>query len=121
MNEKRNPSTICGECGEPSFAIYLSKDGVLCDKCEDKRRERREKDLELQHLPLPEEMGYYAMAQIPSDRRSGANRRKSYRLRLFINRGVERRGGTERRSIFETRQGFLKGTLIKLRAAQLHR
>ena len=48
MNEKNKPSVSCGECGEPSFAIYLSKAGVLCDKCEDKRRERREKDLKLQ-------------------------------------------------------------------------
>ena len=65
MNEKRKPSASCGECGEPSFAIYLSKAGVLCDKCEDRRRERREKDLKLQHPPLTEEMRHYGMAQIP--------------------------------------------------------
>ena len=109
MNEKRKPSASCGECGEPSFAIYLSKDGVLCDKCEDKRRGRREKDLILQqHLPLTEEMGHDGMAQSNFDRRSGANRRKLYHLGLFLKGGVERRRGEERRSKFEARQGWVR-------------
>ena len=66
MNEKRKPSASCSKCGELSFAIYLSKEGLLCGKCEDKRRERREKELESQHLLLTEERGHYGIAQIPS-------------------------------------------------------
>ncbi|MCU0596566.1 MAG: hypothetical protein MUC98_14045 [Desulfobacterota bacterium] len=44
------------------------------------------------------------------DRRSGDDRRKSYRLGYFINGGVERRSGKERRLLGERRGGWVRAT-----------
>jgi hypothetical protein len=44
------------------------------------------------------------------DRRSGDDRRKSYRLGYFINGGVERRSGKERRVSGERRIGWVRAT-----------
>ena len=42
------------------------------------------------------------------DRRSGADRRKVYRLGFFVKKGVERRTGTERRARDERREGWVR-------------
>jgi hypothetical protein len=44
------------------------------------------------------------------DRRSGDDRRKSYRLGYFINGGIERRSGKERRFSGERRVGWVRAT-----------
>ena len=44
------------------------------------------------------------------DRRCGDDRRKSYRLGYFINGGVERRSGKERRFLGERRLGWVRAT-----------
>jgi hypothetical protein len=46
--------------------------------------------------------------RLPLDRRSGADRRKMYRLRFLIKGGVERRSGEERRARNERRQGWVR-------------
>ena len=42
------------------------------------------------------------------DRRSGADRRKVYRLGFLVKGGVERRNGRERRARDERRQGWVR-------------
>ena len=42
------------------------------------------------------------------DRRSGIDKRKLYHLGLFSKRGVEKRCGEERRSIYEARQEWVR-------------
>ncbi|MGE5839086.1 MAG: hypothetical protein ACM34H_04075 [Deltaproteobacteria bacterium] len=44
------------------------------------------------------------------DRRSGEDRRKTYRLGYFINGGIERRSGKERRLLGERRLGWVRAT-----------
>jgi hypothetical protein len=44
------------------------------------------------------------------DRRSGDDRRKSYRLGYFLNGVVERRSGNERRLLGERRIGWVRAT-----------
>jgi hypothetical protein len=51
-----------------------------------------------------------SLNRLPIDRRSGDDRRKSYRLGYFINGGVERRSGRERRLSGERRVGWVKAT-----------
>ncbi len=48
--------------------------------------------------------------RIAMDRRSGDDRRKSYRLGYFINGGVERRSGNERRLLGERRVDWVRAT-----------
>lgn len=48
--------------------------------------------------------------RLAMDRRSGDDRRKSYRLGYFINGGVERRSGNERRLSGERRTGWVRAT-----------
>jgi hypothetical protein len=43
------------------------------------------------------------------DRRAGTDRRNVYVLGYFINGGVERRSGRERRSQVERRAGWMRG------------
>ena len=50
------------------------------------------------------------MNRFAMDRRSGDDRRKSYRLGYFINGGVERRSGKERRLLGERRIGWVRAT-----------
>ena len=50
------------------------------------------------------------MNRFAMDRRSGDDRRKSYRLGYFINGGVERRSGKERRFLGERRIGWVRAT-----------
>jgi hypothetical protein len=50
------------------------------------------------------------MNRLAMDRRSGDDRRKSYRLGYFINGGVERRSGNERRLSGERRIGWVRAT-----------
>lgn len=50
------------------------------------------------------------MNRFAVDRRSGDDRRKSYRLGYFINGGVERRSGKERRLLGERRFGWVRAT-----------
>jgi hypothetical protein len=42
------------------------------------------------------------------ERRSGADRRKGYRLGLFVKGKIERRGGLERRAKYERRKGWVR-------------
>jgi len=42
------------------------------------------------------------------DRRSGTDRRRTYRLGLFLKGGVEKRRGNERRSRDERRKGWVR-------------
>jgi hypothetical protein len=51
-----------------------------------------------------------SMNRLAMDRRSGDDRRKSYRLGYFINGGVERRSGNERRLSGERRIGWVRAT-----------
>jgi hypothetical protein len=51
-----------------------------------------------------------SMNRLALDRRSGDDRRKSYRLGYFINGGVERRSGNERRLSGERRIGWVRAT-----------
>jgi hypothetical protein len=48
--------------------------------------------------------------RLAMDRRSGDDRRKTYRLGYFINGGVERRCGNERRLSGERRIGWVRAT-----------
>lgn len=48
--------------------------------------------------------------RLTMDRRSGDDRRKTYRLGYFINGGIERRSGKERRSLGERRVGWVRAT-----------
>lgn len=48
--------------------------------------------------------------RLTMDRRSGDDRRRSYRLGYFINGGVERRSGNERRVSGERRLGWVRAT-----------
>jgi hypothetical protein len=50
------------------------------------------------------------MNRLAMDRRSGDDRRKTYRLGYFINGGVERRSGNERRLSGERRIGWVRAT-----------
>ncbi len=50
------------------------------------------------------------MNRLAMDRRCGDDRRKSYRLGYFINGGVERRSGKERRLLGERRIGWVRAT-----------
>jgi hypothetical protein len=50
------------------------------------------------------------MNRFAMDRRCGDDRRKSYRLGYFINGGVERRKGKERRLMGERRIGWVRAT-----------
>ena len=50
------------------------------------------------------------MNRFAMDRRCGDDRRKSYRLGYFINGGVERRSGKERRLLGERRIGWVRAT-----------
>jgi hypothetical protein len=50
------------------------------------------------------------MYRFAVDRRSGDDRRRSYRLGYFINGGVERRSGKERRLLGERRLGWVRAT-----------
>ena len=46
--------------------------------------------------------------RLPFDRRSGEDRRKAYKLRYFLEGGIERRSGKERRSGNERRREWVK-------------
>jgi hypothetical protein len=46
--------------------------------------------------------------RLPFDRRSGEDRRKTYRLGYFVEGGVERRSGKERRSGAERRADWVR-------------
>ena len=46
--------------------------------------------------------------RLPFDRRSGEDRRKTYKLGYFLEGGVERRSGKERRSEVERRKDWLR-------------
>ena len=50
------------------------------------------------------------MNRLAMDRRSGDDRRQSYRLGYFIKGGVERRNGNERRRSGERRIGWVRAT-----------
>jgi hypothetical protein len=50
------------------------------------------------------------MSRLDMDRRSGDDRRQSYRLGYFMNGGVERRSGKERRLMGERRIGWVRAT-----------
>jgi len=50
------------------------------------------------------------MNRFAMDRRCGDDRRKSYLLGYFINGGVERRNGKERRLLGERRIGWVRAT-----------
>jgi len=43
-----------------------------------------------------------------SDRRFGKERRRSFKLRLFLNKKVEKRMGKERRAKYELRRGWVR-------------
>jgi hypothetical protein len=45
--------------------------------------------------------------RLPFDRRSGEDRRKTYKLGYFAEGGIERRSGNERRSGKERRRGWV--------------
>jgi hypothetical protein len=42
------------------------------------------------------------------ERRSGTDRRKGYRLGVFVKGRIERRGGEERRAKYERRKGWVR-------------
>ena len=46
--------------------------------------------------------------RLPFDRRSGGDRRKSYRLGYFMDGGAERRSSSERRSGIERRADWIR-------------
>jgi hypothetical protein len=50
------------------------------------------------------------MNRLAMDRRSGDDRRQSYRLGYFMNGGIERRSGKERRLMGERRIGWVRAT-----------
>jgi len=50
------------------------------------------------------------LSRLAMDRRSGDDRRKSYRLGYFVNGGIERRSGEERRLQGERRVGWVRAT-----------
>jgi hypothetical protein len=54
--------------------------------------------------------GMLNMNRLGMDRRSGDDRRKSYRLGYFMRGGVERRSGKERRLQGERRLGWVRAT-----------
>ena len=46
--------------------------------------------------------------RFPFDRRSGEDRRKTYRVGYFLEGGIERRGGNERRHQHERRKAWIR-------------